>query len=167
MTLSIIKYVTAALTAFLLLGMGTPLVLSQTVTIQKPTETILLYEKTSASESVPVITCLDMEKDGPLLAIGGDDHRVRVWNRQTGQFIMDMDEHLDWVRGLAFSPVSHPQRHLLGTVGQNGQIALWNIKSGKRHLTLKSPQRSSLHQLAFHPDGSKYFTCYGTAVKFV
>lgn len=89
-----------------------------------------------------------------LTKLKGVDHRVRLWDMEKSRFVMDLEEHLDWVRGLAFSP----ERNLLGTVGQDGQIKLWDVGTGKRHLALKNPIRGS-HQLCFHPDGTHFAVC--------
>ncbi|MDR0610324.1 MAG: WD40 repeat domain-containing protein [Planctomycetaceae bacterium] len=122
--------------------------------ILEPSETIRLYEQITNIDRVPVITCIDLEKNGRLLAIGGDDCVVRLWDVQTKGFIRELQEHLDWVRGLAFSP----DQTRLATVGQDGQIKLWDVQNGTLVRSLKGFIRGT-QKVLFHPNGSQFAVC--------
>ncbi|MDR0337862.1 MAG: WD40 repeat domain-containing protein, partial [Planctomycetaceae bacterium] len=117
-------------------------------------ETIRLYEQIANINRVPVITCIDLEKNGRLLAIGGDDCVVRLWDVQAKGFIRELQEHLDWVRGLAFSP----DQSRLATVGQDGQIKLWDVQNGTLVRSLKGSIRGT-QKVLFHPNGSQFAVC--------
>lgn len=122
--------------------------------ILEPSETIRLYEQVANINRVPVITCIDLEKNGRLLAIGGDDCIVRLWDVQAKGFIRELQEHLDWVRGLAFSP----DQTRLATVGQDGQIKLWDVQNGALVRSLKGSVRGT-QKVLFHPNGSQFAVC--------
>ncbi|MDR2117477.1 MAG: WD40 repeat domain-containing protein, partial [Planctomycetaceae bacterium] len=122
--------------------------------ILEPSETIRLYEQINNINRVPVITCIDLEKNGQLLAIGGDDCVVRLWDVQAKGFIRELQEHIDWVRGLAFSP----DQSRLATVGQDGQIKLWDVQTGSLVRSLKISQRGT-QKILFHPNGSQFAVC--------
>lgn len=117
-------------------------------------EVIRLYEQLFDPGKVPVVTCIDLEKNGKLLALGGDDHSVRLWDVEKKQFTLQLEEHLDWVRGLAFSP----DRSRLATVGQDGQIRIWNVQTGK---ALQTPIQSArgMQKIVFHPKGKYLAVC--------
>ncbi|MDR3198626.1 MAG: WD40 repeat domain-containing protein [Planctomycetaceae bacterium] len=123
-------------------------------TILEPAETVRLYEQIANIDRVPVITCIDLEKNGRLLAIGGDDCIVRLWDVQAKGFIRELQEHLDWVRGLAFSP----DQSRLVTVGQDGQIKLWDVQTGSLVRSLKGAVRGT-QKILFHPDGLRFAVC--------
>ncbi|MDR1962939.1 MAG: WD40 repeat domain-containing protein [Planctomycetaceae bacterium] len=116
-------------------------------------ETVRLYEKIADSDRVPVITCIDLEKSGRLLAVGGDDHLVRLWDIQAKGFIRELQEHLDWVRGLAFNP----DQTRLATIGQDGQIKLWEVQNGTLIRSFKGGRGTQ--KILFHPNGSRFAVC--------
>ncbi|MDR2757048.1 MAG: WD40 repeat domain-containing protein [Planctomycetaceae bacterium] len=122
--------------------------------ILEPSETIRLYEQIANINRVPVITCLDLEKNGQLLAIGGDDCVVRLWDVQAKGFIRELQEHLDWVRGLAFNP----DQSRLATVDQDGQIKLWDLQTGSLVRSLKGAVRGT-QKILFHPNASQFAVC--------
>ena len=51
-----------------------------------------------------VITAVALAAGGKVLASGGDDHLVRIWNTQTGELTQTLKAHADWVRSLSFNP---------------------------------------------------------------
>ena len=117
-------------------------------------ETVSLYDELGPEERVPVITCIDLEATGRLLAIGGDDHRGRLWDVGAKKIRGTLQEHLDWVRGLAFSP----DRSKLVTVDQAGQIKLWNTADGSLLQTHKEPVRGT-RKIVFEPNGTHFAVC--------
>ncbi len=115
--------------------------------MQQPTESLRLFDAVGPNDPVPVITCIDLDSTGQLLAIGGDDHRVRLWDVRTKKMQATLQEHNDWVRGLAFSS----DRSTLATIGQDGQIRLWNAANGSLVQTFQAPVRGS-RCLEFEPN---------------
>lgn len=117
-------------------------------------DAIQLYERARDTSSIPVITCIDLHKDGTLLAIGGDDHVVRLWDVNKRDFVLNFREHLDWVRSLAFSS----DQSQLATIGQDGQIKIWDIKNGQLLHAMKDPIRGT-QKVVFHPSGNYIAVC--------
>src|SRR5205814_7648860 len=73
--------------------------------------------------------------DGKLLATGGYDRTVRLWDVKSGQqqaLLQDVDKPVDYV---AFSP----DGKLLASVNGDGTLTLWNAKTG-------TPQTLPRHQ---------------------
>jgi hypothetical protein len=89
------------------------------------------------------------ESDEPILASGGEDHTVRLWDARQGKPIGDpLTGHTDQVRAVAFNPLDG---NLLVSTGDDGLLFLWNTETGQpiKQIQLDAPGRS----LAFSADG--------------
>lgn len=107
-------------------------------------------------------------KDGKLLATGGSDRAVKLWDVATGVVIRDFPNpnlkavmagepapsHPGWVQGVRFTP---DEKHLV-TAGPapryKGYVAVWAVADGKR---VAGGERDvgPIQALALTPDGTK------------
>ncbi|GAB2734699.1 nSTAND1 domain-containing NTPase [Kitasatospora kifunensis] len=88
--------------------------------------------------------------NGRVLASGGSDGHVRLWNVATGQQIgADLTGHAKDVLSLAFSPDG---KEVAGG-GADGTVLLWDVSTGKRHGQEMAGHTDSVFTLAFSPDG--------------
>ena len=108
----------------------------------------------TSSVQVPIVKSLDLEQHGQILALGGDDHIVRLWNTQTGKFTAELRGHQELIRSVAFSPLADR----LATVAQDGQIRFWNAQDGRLLHTLNEPVRGT-RRICFQPDGARFAVC--------
>jgi WD40 repeat protein len=92
---------------------------------------------------------IDVSPDGLLLAAGGDDQVVTVWNIGDSSIVATLRGHGRSIRAVAFSPDA--SRVVSGTV--NGDIFLWDIATGETIRTFNGHNRT-VHSLSFSPDGS-------------
>ncbi len=92
----------------------------------------LLPERLRTSEGAigAVVLCVAQQADGPLVAAGGDDHLVRIWNRDTASLVGIWKGHRDWVQAIQFLG----ERELL-SAGRDGQILAWRLDA------MESPRR--------------------------
>ena len=118
------------------------------------TKVVRLHDEIGINSTIPIVKCLDLEHQGQLLAFGGDDHIVRLWNVLDQKFVSQLRGHREAVRGLTFSP----DASRLATVAQDGQIHFWNIQDGRLLRTLNEPLRGT-RKIAFQPDGSQFAVC--------
>ena len=132
---------------------GVTEVQSQTVVIEA-TKVVRLHDEIGRNSPIPIVKCVDVEQRGQLLAFGGDDHIVRLWNVPAQKFISTLRGHREAVRGLTFSP----DASRLATVAQDGQIHFWNVQDGRLLRTLNEPARGA-RQIIFQPDGSRFAVC--------
>ena len=122
--------------------------------IIEATKVVRLHDEIGGNSIIPIVKCLDLEQQGQLLAFGGDDHVVRLWNVLNQKFVSQLRGHRESVLGLTFSP----DASRLVTVAQDGQIHLWNVQDGRLLRTLNEPVRGT-RRITFQPDGSRFAVC--------
>lgn len=76
----------------------------------------------------PVITGIAVQPQGNLVAVVGDDHRVRLCDRFTGELVHRLEGHRDWVRRVAFTP----DGTTLITAGNDRTVLRWDAATGSR-----------------------------------
>ena len=103
-----------------------------------------------------VITAVTLSPDGALIAAGGDDHGVRVWDAQTGEVVHVLDGHEDWVRAACFSATSDS----LATVGNDHTLRIWSLSPERstEHDCLVRLAEGPLQSVAFHPNQKQLVT---------
>jgi WD40 repeat protein len=74
-------------------------------------------------EQHAVVQALAFSPDNKLLASGGDDHKIHIWNAVTGAEITVLAKHKAAIKYLAFSA----DGKLLASVGYNEEVIVWNV----------------------------------------
>jgi WD40 repeat protein len=95
-----------------------------------------------------VITQIRFNPDGRSLAAVVDRKRILVWELETGAHMWSFSTN-DVVAQIVFSA----DGQYLASHGSGPRITLWDIRSGQRHLTLTTPDGTSIASLAFSPFG--------------
>jgi WD40 repeat protein len=85
--------------------------------------------------------------DGKLLASGGFDGKLRLWNLSTSRQRTVLKGHSKQIANLVFSP----DGMLLASYGIDGNIFVWDVETGKQRAALSSP--GMVQSLIFSPDG--------------
>jgi WD40 repeat protein len=88
--------------------------------------------------------------DGAMLASGGFDRTVKIWNMHTGRERASLTGHKGWVAAVAFSP----DGSLLATGSHDQLIKLWDAATGQE-LAILGAHSGAVYTLAFSPDGSR------------
>ncbi|HYT90473.1 MAG TPA: WD40 repeat domain-containing protein [Gemmataceae bacterium] len=95
---------------------------------------------------------LTFSPDGKLLASGGRNGVVRVWDAATGQELHTFTGHAETIRALAFVVGTNKPGTLLASGSMDGTVRFWDLASGKQAgPTLKHP--NGVSALAVSPDG--------------
>jgi WD40 repeat protein len=77
------------------------------------------------------VLSLAISPDGRLLASGGKDRMIRLWETTTGRELARWEAHLSSVNVLAFSP----DGQTLASGGADGALKLWGISFIRRELS--------------------------------
>jgi len=117
--------------------------------------------------------CIVFHPTLSLLASGGEDNTVRIWDVSSGTEVRSLKGHKSPICGVAFSP----DGKLLVSAGNNGDLKIWNLEQEKDSTQAGEtsggfpkgrivPQSltgrtGAILSLAFSPD-SRYFAYCGT-----
>ena len=95
------------------------------------------------------IRCLNFDASGSMLASGSNDCTLRVWNMPAGHDSLIL-EHGGPVSGVVFEPDA---RTLL-SIGEDGTVGRWDIRTGRRKGFLSLHRgKMGLRTLALSPNG--------------
>ena len=73
------------------------------------------------------VTAVAFSPDGRLVASGGGDHLVKLWQASTGRELRTFQGHTDFVESVQFSP----DGHLIASAGSDGTVRLWDVDEGQ------------------------------------
>ncbi len=89
--------------------------------------------------------CLAFSSDSQMLAAGGQDGKVRIWQVNSGELIADLDNKRVWVDKLEWSPNCNQLAFCIGRA-----VQVWNADDDTVEVTLNFDS-SSVLDLAWHP----------------
>jgi WD40 repeat protein len=95
------------------------------------------------------VTTLEFSPDNKMLASGGWDDVVRLWDVETGKQIRTFSGHASNISAVTFSPDG---QYLASRGGLDGIVTIWEAASGKELRRFEGFSRRS-GALAFAPDG--------------
>jgi WD40 repeat protein len=74
----------------------------------------------------PVLTALALSPDLGRIAVGGDDHRLHLFDLNDGRVLGRLSGSVDWVRAVAFL-----DDQSVAAVGDDGCLRAWDLASGR------------------------------------
>ncbi len=96
---------------------------------------------------------LAFSPDGKLLATGGHDHMIHLWDVASGNVLADLPGHKDAIYALEFSA----DGKRLASASLDRSIRLWDVASGKNTMLLRGHNYSP-QDLRFSADGKRLIT---------
>lgn len=82
-----------------------------------------------------------------ILASGGDDGIIRLWDFHTGHFICPLTGHTNWIRKVIFSP----DGRYLASSSEDGTVRIWDIRTYELCQVL-TEHTSRVWEISFSPD---------------
>lgn len=109
------------------------------------------FEIVQRIEAPLLIRSLTVSADGKILAIGGEEGIIALWDARNGTVIQTLRSQRFAVLALAFSPDSH----YLASAAWDNSVVLWELPQGSlvQTFSTRTPQRA----LNFSPDGSRLY----------
>jgi len=91
--------------------------------------------------------------DNNLIASGGRDNTVRLWDTTDGELIQTIEAHDDWLTALAFSP----DGQWIASGSRDNSVKLWNAETGDL-VRMITNHRGDVTTLKFSSDGEMLVT---------
>jgi WD40 repeat protein len=126
--------------------------------------TVRIWNLAGASEKLMLgghaaaVSSLVFSPDGQLLATSGRDHKIKIWQPQTGTLLKELKEFSTSVEGLSFSSDG---RILAAGNFDNGTVRFYDVASWKPLPAMQPLVGGTVLATAFSPDG-QYFAAAGT-----
>jgi RNA polymerase sigma factor (sigma-70 family) len=98
-------------------------------------------------------SCAALAPAGKLLAVGGADQVLRLWDWVTGKEVLRLPRHPDRIRALAFSP----DGKTLASAADGGVFHLWDTRTGQPRIALPG-HNERLTSVAYTADGRTVVT---------
>ncbi|MFP6582713.1 MAG: c-type cytochrome domain-containing protein [Candidatus Hydrogenedentota bacterium] len=80
----------------------------------------------------------DISPDHSMLAIGGPDRKVRVYDTVTGDLFYELTAHTDWLYAIKFSP----DGELLSSADRAGGVFFWQAANGREVEAMKGHNKA-------------------------
>ncbi|MFN6567299.1 WD40 repeat domain-containing protein [Dendronalium sp. ChiSLP03b] len=112
------------------------------------------FDKSVFAKSLKNIYALALSPDGKLLATGGQDGQIYLWQMADGKNLLTFKGHENWVWTVAFSP----DGQTLASGGHDRLVKLWNTQTGDFLKTLDR-HTGVVYSVCFSPDGQTLASC--------
>ncbi len=103
----------------------------------------------SVGEEQDTILTADISADQSLVAIGGTNKLIKVFDLTTNEILYQIKKHSEWVTQVAFSP----DGVLLATADRNGGLFVWEAGTGNPFYTLDG-HKQEITSLSWRADGN-------------
>jgi len=110
----------------------------------------------------PLVTQIRFSQDGTMLAAGGVAGGVSLWDPVTGENVLTLEGHDDWVGGLGFSP----DGDRLASGADDTLVKVWDTSTGELLLTLTGHE-DWVNNIAYSPDGATIASIGNDGLSFV
>lgn len=113
-----------------------------------PLDTNGIFEQAGRESVVLPREVQQQDTSQRILASGGQDHKIWLWNVQSGQITGVLQGHNGVIHHLAYSP----DGKYLASASADQTVRLWDVASGQTTMTLQR-HTGVVYAVAFSPDG--------------
>ena len=99
------------------------------------------------------ILSVSFSPDGRILASGGIDGSIELWDVANGRLLSTLKGTLEGHDGVVYSVAFSPDGHTLASGSSDRTIRLWDLTNGSVLLTLEGTNDYTEAMVAFSPDG--------------
>jgi WD40 repeat protein/predicted Ser/Thr protein kinase len=103
------------------------------------------------------ITCAAISSDGNLLALGGEDKTLKIWNVNTRREMLHLKGHSCTIHSLTFSPDNQRLASGAGDEGVPGEVKVWELRNGEEVINLLG-HSLPVRLVAFNSVGTRLFS---------
>ncbi|KAL2810819.1 WD40-repeat-containing domain protein [Aspergillus granulosus] len=96
------------------------------------------------------VSAVRFSPDAGMIASGGADGAIKVWDTSTGKLIHTFEGHLAGVSTISWSP----DGATIASGSDDKTIRLWNVLTGKAHPTPFLGHHNYVYSIAFSPKGN-------------
>jgi len=97
-----------------------------------------------------IVWSVSFSPDGKRIVSGSVDDTLKVWDVETGQELLTLKGHSDYVMSVSFSPDG---KRIVSGSGDN-TLKVWDVETGERMLTLEG-HSDYVMSVSFSPDGKR------------
>ena len=98
------------------------------------------------------VRALAFSSDGKMLASGGEDKSIQLWNTETHAKYTTFGEHKEWITAIAFST----DGETVASGDASKVIKLWDVSARRKRVTLIK-HTSPINALTFAPEGTPLY----------
>jgi WD40 repeat protein/transcriptional regulator with XRE-family HTH domain len=118
----------------------------------------LILEESQSILTIPEGSAGIFSPDGEKLAALGfgiaNGNAIKLWDVSTGQELITMIGHTDWIGGLAFSP----DGKRLASTSLDGTVRIWSLAPGQEIVTVASPGAGYGTRVVYSTEGREFLT---------
>ncbi|KAE8353608.1 WD40-repeat-containing domain protein [Aspergillus coremiiformis] len=96
------------------------------------------------------VSAVRFSPDSSMIASGGADGAVKVWDTLTGKLVHTFEGHLAGISTISWSP----DGAIIASGSDDKTIRLWNVLTGKAHPIPFVGHHNYVYQIAFSPKGN-------------
>ncbi|KAJ5273379.1 hypothetical protein N7478_008504 [Penicillium angulare] len=113
-------------------------------------ERLNYHEKFVLQGHLRGVSAVQFSPDCSMIASGGADAAIKVWDTLTGRLIYTFEGHLAGISTLAWSP----DGQWIASGSDDKTIRFWNVNTGRAHTKPFVGHHNYVYQIAFAPKGN-------------